>query len=283
MTTTTACIRRPHSVWTTCKCPDCLVDRRRREKLARHGRLHRVPSDAAWDRLDHLVAMGWSTRAIASATGISRHTLQSAIAMRRRGGRKQRWGAHHAALIVNAGTPAQGSVDATGSRRRIQALSRMGHTLATIAAEAGVSQTGLSYIRSGATTSIRVDTANAIRAAYGRMSMTPGTSDQPRRHAEAMRWPPPLAWDDDTIDDPAARPRGLPGTRQHRVSDEVAIQQAIAGRRVNLTIPERLEVVRRLTEAGVGAERIAELVGTSERNVVRDRARAARLDEQAAS
>jgi hypothetical protein len=41
-----------------------------------------------------------------------------------------------------------------------------------------------------------------VRVVYDRMSMTPGTSAYARNRAERQGWLPPLAWDDEMIEDP---------------------------------------------------------------------------------
>jgi hypothetical protein len=74
--------------------------------------------------------------------------------------------------------------------------------------------------------------------------------------AKAAGWASPLAWDDDTIDDPTARSnRGTPlgGT----AFDEIAVERALHGDDVHLRPVERAEVVHRLTAAGYSAAQIA--------------------------
>ncbi len=72
---------------------------------------------------------------------------------------------------------------------------------------------------------------------------------------------------DGDIDDLAIKEDELEGTR-----DEIAIEQAIEGEPVQLTRAERDQVITRLTNRGLSARRIADLIGTSSRNVVRRRA-----------
>jgi len=54
--------------------------------------------------------------------------------------------------------------------------------------------------------------------------------------------------------------------------DEIAIEVAAAGKPVDLTIPERREVVRLLTSRGLSAREIAKRLRLSQRQVVRHRA-----------
>jgi hypothetical protein len=97
-------------------------------------------------------------------------------------------------------------IDNTGYRRRLQALQALGWTLQAIADRMGEPST--SHICYAANRSRKVTRKRdqAMRAVYEELSMTLGPSDRARAHAERQGWPPPLAWDDDTIDDPAAIP-----------------------------------------------------------------------------
>ena len=50
------------------------------------------------------------------------------------------------------------------------------------------------------------DTYQAVADLYDRLSMTPGPSQEARDRAKRKGWRPPLAWDDDSIEDPEAKP-----------------------------------------------------------------------------
>jgi DNA-binding XRE family transcriptional regulator len=115
-------------------------------------------------------------------------------------------------------------VDATGSRRRLQALIRNGWSMPELAARLGCSRQALRD---------RLDCARVTAAGAARISVlydslwdrTPpqGTryektaATMARRYAAERGWVPPLAWDE--IDDPAASPadgweRGDDGKRE---------------------------------------------------------------------
>lgn len=82
--------------------------------------------------------------------------------------------------------------------------------------------------------------------------------------------PPPLAWDDDAIDDVHATPAGLSGVDVDNDVDEVAVQAVMSGRRpVGLREDERVEALRRLVEHGWSDEQIAERLGVCSRTVLR--------------
>lgn len=94
------------------------------------------------------------------------------------------------------------TVDATGSRRRLQALVALGWP---IHLEDRLSPHARRLTYSGQRT-VHADTAAAVRALYDELSMTPGPSSRSRQRAARKGWPVPLAWSDDSIDDPNARP-----------------------------------------------------------------------------
>lgn len=103
-------------------------------------------------------------------------------------------------------------LDATGTRRRIQALWAIGHASQTIAEHAGLSEYHVQRI-------VRQKHVNrplrdTIAATYYRLAQIPGTSDITRQRARRAGWPSPMAWDETTIDDPAGEPNYGPPTRQ---------------------------------------------------------------------
>ena len=99
-------------------------------------------------------------------------------------------------------------IDSTGTVRRIRALIAIGWTQAHLAARLGVTPQNF-WFASGARPQVTAVTARAVRALYDELSMTPAPdgpgASRARQYAAARRWVPPLAWDDDRIDDPAAR------------------------------------------------------------------------------
>ena len=94
-----------------------------------------------------------------------------------------------------------------GTCRRIRALARLGWTTQLIGeAMGGVDKRHVSRFMDGTAQYVTVATEKAARRAYDQLSMKLGPSPRARLLAEKKGWPPPLAWDDDTIDDPAATP-----------------------------------------------------------------------------
>jgi hypothetical protein len=98
-------------------------------------------------------------------------------------------------------------LSSVGARRRVQALAVVGWPRSHLAGRMGVSLQALSGM-------VRRDrmvarNARAIRGLYDELSMRAGPSVRAREDAERAGWLSPLAWDDDTIDDPAALPVGV--------------------------------------------------------------------------
>lgn len=139
-------------------------------------------------------------------------------------------------------------IDRTGTLRRVQALMAMGWACRDIAARIGYARPD-DLLRPGRP--ILRETAERVARLYEELCMTPGPSVRARAIAARRGYAPPLAWDDDTIDDPNALP-DLGGEDSPEV-DEVAIRRAMAGSSVTLSRTERAEVIRRLVaEVGYG-------------------------------
>ncbi|NUO59033.1 MAG: hypothetical protein HOV78_20420 [Hamadaea sp.] len=112
-------------------------------------------------------------------------------------------------LDLAAGLP----VDGTGTGRRLQALCFLGWSVGQISAQSGLDRQALDKaIHGGA---ISVKTRDAVRATYDRLWNQPPPETNKRERIAASRsrrraliagWAPPLAWDDEAIDDPAATP-----------------------------------------------------------------------------
>lgn len=117
-----------------------------------------------------------------------------------------------------------------GVRRRVRALTSLGHSAAAIARSAGLSRTAVEVLRTDdAATFVRRPTAAAILTAYADLSMKLPANETPRERSVVTRskslalrnrWAPPLAWTN--IDDPNDTPAGVtyvPASRLELVSD----------------------------------------------------------------
>lgn len=164
-------------------------------------------------------------------------------------------------------------LDSTGTRRRIQGMWWLGHNSATIGQAAG----GITADQVGDLTRrsrVQRRTMEAIRQAYEALSMTAGSSTHTRSRALAAGCSPPLAWDDNTIDDPDAKPyQADPDTTDD--VDEVAVEAACAGSVpwARLLTPERTEAVSRLTRLGLDDRQIADRLRAGRDTVAKHRER----------
>lgn len=168
-------------------------------------------------------------------------------------------------------------VDATGTRRRIQALMVLGWPLSALTARLGLARTNYSLKRILDQQHVRRTTAERVAALYDELWGCPGPSGQVREAALASGYCSALAWDDETIDNPAVRPV-LTGTRVRSRDDldEVVVDRLAIGRYLpdQATIAEREAVVALLAvRQGATDSEIAVRTGISERTVLRIRGR----------
>lgn len=146
------------------------------------------------------------------------------------------------------------TVPIVGAERRIEALQALGWSLEELSIRAGKSRAWL-HVTINANRSGMIYRRNhdLIAALYDELSMTlPNTRFAARERNRARRkgFRPPLAWDEDNIDNPDARPRGAANGKRKTDVDPVAVERAMAGDRIQLTRDERYEVVARLRNMG---------------------------------
>lgn len=244
-----------------CHCGPCRTIRRRRDKQARVRRElgHSPFTDPAASRAHlQLVHTRMSWDSISAATGIRVSNLVLIYS----GQRKKIFNETHQ-KIMRVALPEQADpgrhLNAIGSMRRIQALQTVGHSIRTIAAEAGSARTRILSIVHGRQPTVQADLASRIALAYRNLAFQPPPRNKytarTRNAAAAAGWHGPLAWDN--IDDPNAMPEA-PEPQDH------------ARRR-----PEPVDVARvtRLTRQGLTAEEIARVLDCTKRTVVRARGR----------
>ena len=225
------------------------------------------------DRLARLAAAPVPLKALARASGMS-DTALGAI----RGGRRlqvQRATARRVALLTLTGifsAQATGHVPRIGAVRRIRALMAMGWSHAEIAAAGAPNSARLI---NGGGHLITAQKWRAVRDVYDKLSMTPGPSPETRGWARARGYPPPLAWDDDAIDDATAVPQHEARENGECLWDPVAVELVIRGvgpRATSLTPADRAEVVATLASNGRSDLEIAERLHLSRRTIQRHRA-----------
>jgi hypothetical protein len=274
-----------------CRCADCTAANTAASRTATRertfGRWH--PYVDAGPVRDHIAAMraaGIGVERIAQLAGLSvSHIRQLAEYDCSGSPATQRvrpsTAAHVLRVSIDSASRAPSSrVDATGTRRRLQALIAIGWPAELLADPLGRRPNSL--LRSMTGQSVTARTAYEVASLYERLwNTTPprmtgeqrAVADAARAHAAARGWLPPLAWDD--IDTDPAPPKSTASPSWPHDMDEIAVERAVAGDNVSyddLTALEQQEVVRRLTARGSSIRDIAALLGTTKRTVSRRRA-----------
>jgi hypothetical protein len=203
-----------------CKCGPC-----RDVWVSYNSRRRRQQAYGTWQPLvdagparAHLLALreaGFGIRRVAALAGVAAPTLTKITNGSKRRVRPE---TETKILAVQAGTDtiADGvHVDGTGTRRRLQALAALGWPITALAERVDVSKVSLHSCLAGHGTTAR--TARIVRDLYDSMwDQSPPESNRVERSiaqrsrigAARKGWAPPMAWDDDTIDDPNAKPEG---------------------------------------------------------------------------
>jgi hypothetical protein len=191
-----------------------------------------------------LVDAGMTKRQIAEASGIVVRVIQDIHADRQE--RILRATAERVLAVTNPAPGPDGTVPVIGVLRRIQALLAMGWRHHDLDVRTGLDTERLLWRGHGWVPAAVHDVVDRV---YNTLSMTPGPCPLTRDAARGAGYAPPLAWDDDTIDNPAVLPN-LHGDGGELGVDEAAVLRRIAGDHVTLTPAEAAEVVARMRRAG---------------------------------
>ncbi len=226
---------------------------------------------------------GLGTRRIAEAASVDRKRLQAVLTGRPDRGtppqEKLRPEPAAAILAVQPTLDLLGSatpISATGTHRRLQALVAGGWPQHHLAAALGMTDGNFSSLL--ARNQVIVRTARAVQDLYDqRWRLDPrqhGVGNQAyaraKSHADRSGWAPVGAWDDDTIDDPAARPDT--GTERTLNRDELAAVRREEVEHLDTAgIPEH-EIARRL---GMGLSTVRQIITELRTGQRRDRSKAA--------
>lgn len=210
-----------------CKCGACRAADRRYEnhryRLMAYGQwepyVDATPVRAHVARLRDL-GLGWMT--IAKLAGVPRGSMSKLLygdGVRGLAPSKRVRPKTAAAILAVTPTidvlPDGAMVDGTGTRRRLQALVAMGWAQSRLAERLGVDRTNLNKLLLRTDGRVRCGTARAVRRLYDDLwdeAPPEGghrekiAANRARNYARDRGWVSPLAWDDDTIDDPTAVP-----------------------------------------------------------------------------
>ena len=241
------------------------------------GRARYVDAAPVRDKLNSLVAAQVPLRTLGRVTGLSPTTVRKildgdqASVQRATAARVTRMRPQDVHLAQSTG-----HVPRIGAVRRVQALLAMGWPHHALGA-AGITHSA--QIIGAAGDLITVGRWRQVRDVYDQLSMTPGPSPETRGWAAKLGYPPPLAWDEESIDDPTATPQRAATATATSPGDEVVDVVAVARAAAtpaapgSLTANERHAVVRVMASRGASDAQIAEHLGVVDRTILRWRTR----------
>lgn len=121
---------------------------------------------------------------------------------------------------LHEGRQPPGWIDSTGVARRLQALAAIGWSTTTLGRRLGYDRRTVASLRNQRRPRILVPNHTRIVALYDDLWDTTGGCTRTQRTAHARGWAPPMAWDDQSIDDPTAQPQlGRPGRGRIDLAD----------------------------------------------------------------
>lgn len=212
---------------TGCGHAECLdanrAYQRRQRRLKAYGRwAPLVDAEPVRRHVRELQAAGIGIRRIAELSGIGPRSIGHLLYGRPADGlapaKRVKPTTAAAILAVRPSLEAyapHAKVDATGTRRRIEALCAVGWSIARQARELGMDDS--TVYRFLQTKGVEAVSAIAVRDLYERLWDQPPpeetkgdriASGHARGNARRRGWAPPMAWDDESIDDPSASPEG---------------------------------------------------------------------------
>lgn len=255
-----------------CYCQLCERGRRHHRgmsKRRRMGQYQTVDVAPVLVHIDRLMAAGWRQVDICRRSGVSQGTVSDILH-----GVGSKMTVPNAEAIITlkpADAPRGRTVSSVGVIRRLTALVALGYYMREVCARAGLDPLyGANLMadrRTNGRTRAHVDAADAIDRVFRELCMKPGPHNRARNIAAARGWVPPLAWDEDEMDDPDAKPhiarhpRRLP---QDGVVDNLAVEKRTAGDRgVPLNFAEQAELVRRWLDSGKSPNACEKVTGVN--------------------
>lgn len=209
-----------------CRCRPCTdastqVQSKRNKDIA-YGRHDsgRVAADPVRAHVTYLAENGISMKQLSKLSGVSLSTIGTLMYGRPERGHGPYPRVHKAtadrilAVEPSLDNMAAGrAIDATGTVRRLQALVAIGWSQASLGKQLFVEKGNMAVLMGA--THVTVRRAKQVKDLYDRLWDKPQTgtdwhsrsaASRARNLAASRGWVSPLAWDDDTIDDPAAVP-----------------------------------------------------------------------------
>lgn len=270
-----------------CRCEPCTAanrdyhrsnERRRAHAAANPARQYLVDAEPVRAHVRSLQDGGMGWRTIAARAGVNGSVVKKLLwghaARGQSPAKRVRPETAQRLLAVRLELANHAKVPSIGTQRRLQALVALGWSQSKLAAELGLTPAnfGTTIHHSG---QVYESTARAVRELYERLWHTPPPEESHRDKISASRarstaagngWAVPMAWDDDTIDDPHAQP--VTGDAKDDEVDPVAVERACAGERPTKLRPvDRAAAIRRMANDGVAPTTIARRLRIALRNV----------------
>lgn len=171
----------------------------------------KAPAAPVRAHLEAMVAAGMSYDVIAERTGVSR---TSTVRRLLDNPDIEEIKAITAARVLSVPLPGLATPDAelsrrinpVGTMRRLRALVAIGYEQRQIAPALNVCEAWLQRILFDQMKYVHISTAQRADALFREWHMSPHTSRRAINKAKGYGWHPPLAWDEESIDDPLAEP-----------------------------------------------------------------------------
>lgn len=255
-----------------CHCDICRAGNTayvaRRHRLIAYGRWQPyIDAEPARSHVKALGAAGIGWKRVALLADVQPSTMSKLLYGSTRRGPSDRIRPTTAAAIlaveIDTAPLADGALMvAAGTQRRMRAMAALGWGLSEQGRQIGRAVSNYHKILDF--DEVRVGTARAVADLYRQLSTVAApagySATRARSWAHANHCFPPIAWDDDTINDPAARPCMLPAVIDSDPDvDDLRIQQFVAGFDITLTWREKTEVAHRMAERS--AAEIGSLLG----------------------
>ena len=174
----------------------------RRDRYA--GRRRYVEAAPVRARLRSMLDAGVPLRTLGRVTGLSATTVSTIVdGSQEHVQRATAARVRHLTLTSLYASVSSGHVPRVGAARRVQALLALGWTHHELGA-AGIANSAQIIGAPGEL--ITLHRWRQVRDVYDAQSMTRGPSPRTRARAARLGYAPPLAWDEDTLDDPNATP-----------------------------------------------------------------------------